>query len=74
MEFINKILSGGIVPLAVVIVSIYFLIALKFRPLRNPVIMIETIFCQKNKSGVSPIRAVIFALAGTLGVGNIVGV
>ena len=36
--------------------------------------IIKSIFQKKKGSGTSPIRAVIFALAGTLGVGNIVGV
>ena len=40
----------------------------------TPGVIIKSAFTNKKGSGISPIRAVIFALAGTLGVGNIVGV
>ena len=36
--------------------------------------MLKSFFIKRKGNGTSPIRAVIFALAGTLGVGNIVGV
>ena len=74
MELINKILSGGIVPIAVIGMALYFLIILRGRPLSNPIKMMRALFSKKRTSGISPTKAVILALAGTLGVGNIVGV
>lgn len=74
MELINKYLSGSLVPMALVLCSVYFVFYLRGRPIINPVVILKTLFKKKRGSGVSPIRAVIFALAGTLGVGNIVGV
>lgn len=74
MDSINKCLSGILVPLALLFCSIYFFVILRGKPMINPITIIKSTFKKKNDSGVSPIRAVIFALAGTLGVGNIVGV
>ena len=74
MELINQYLSGALVPFALVFCSILFFARLRGRPLINPIAIIKSIFKKKEGSGVSPISAVVFALAGTLGVGNIVGV
>ena len=74
MELINRYLSGTLVPIALVFCSICFFVRLRGRPIINPVAIIKPLFVRKKEKGVSPIRAVIFALAGTLGVGNIVGV
>jgi AGCS family alanine or glycine:cation symporter len=74
MEIINKYLSGTLVPIAIFFYSVFFLIKLHGRPIINPLIVIKSIFKKKSENGISPIKAVIFALAGTLGVGNILGV
>ncbi len=74
MEIINKFLSGTLVPFALLLYSVFFFIKLRGRPMINPPVIVRSVFKKKNKNGVSPIKAVIFALAGTLGVGNIVGV
>lgn len=74
MGLINQYISGALVPLALVFCSFFFFVRLSGRPMRNPFRIIKSIVKKKEGSGVSPIRAVIFALAGTLGVGNIVGV
>lgn len=74
MEQINKFLSGAIVPFFLLLGAVFFLIKLRGRPLVAPKLMLEGMFKKKVAGGTSPIRAVIFALAGTLGVGNIVGV
>jgi AGCS family alanine or glycine:cation symporter len=74
MEIINTYLSGTIVPIVLFLYSIYFFIKLRGKPILYPKMIIKSIFQKKKGSGTSPIRAVIFALAGTLGVGNIVGV
>ena len=74
MEFVNKFLSGTVLPIAILVCSIYFLVKLRGRPIVNPIAIARSLFKKGNSNGVSPIKAVIFALAGTLGVGNIVGV
>ena len=74
MEIINKYLSGTLVPIALFVCSVFFFIILRGRPIINPIVIIKSFFIKRKGNGTSPIRAVIFALAGTLGVGNIVGV
>ena len=74
MEIINKYLSGTIVPLALFFYSVFFLIKFHGRPIINPILIVKSLFKKKSENGISPIKAVIFALAGTLGVGNILGV
>lgn len=74
MESINKILSGIALPIVLVIYAIYFTIRLRGKPLTKIKSIFGTIFKTGKNTGVSPLRAVFFALAGTLGVGNIVGV
>lgn len=74
METLNSYLSGTLVPISLFLYSIFFLVILQGRPMINPNIIVKSIFKKNSDSGTSPIRAVIFALAGTLGVGNIVGV
>ena len=66
---------GILYPTVLLLVGIFFMLRLRaffvFHPLR-----VTKIFFKKNsiEGGVSPFRAVCVALAGTLGVGNIVGV
>ena len=72
MEFLNKYISGAVVPLSIVVLSLIFWIKLKGKPFTNMNFVFSAIFKDKNNDG--GIKAVIFALAGTLGVGNIVGV
>ena len=74
MEWINKYIFGAGVPVFLFLAAIMFFIRLSGKPLVHPIKMIKSMFVKKNHSGVSPIKAVLLALAGTLGVGNIVGV
>ena len=76
LEFVNKYLIGTSVPVLLIFAGIFYLIILKGRPLRSPIKMIKTMLEPDGdkKSGISPFRSVTMALAGTLGVGNIVGV
>lgn len=69
------ILTGGATPILITAVGIFFLIYLKGGPFRAPTRMLCSLTHQsRDTGGVSPFRAVTLALAGTLGVGNIVGV
>ena len=74
MEIINKYLSGTLVPIVLFLYSVFFFIRLRAHPMINPRLIVKSVFKKKEGNGVSPIKAVIFALAGTLGVGNILGV
>lgn len=74
MEWINKYIFGAGVPAFLFLAAVMFFIRLSGKPLVHPIKMTKSIFVKKNTGGVSPIKAVLLALAGTLGVGNIVGV
>ena len=70
LEFINKYFFGILVPCALMAAGLYFLIKLKFFPIRK----FPQIMRALSKNGVDSMRALALSLAGTLGVGNIVGV
>ena len=67
------LLEGGAIPALLCISGLFFLFYLKGYPFRTPRRMVRAMM-HRSGSGVSPFRAVTLALAGTLGVGNIVGV
>ena len=77
LQGINACLIGVTVPIVLMVMGIYFTVYLRgfhlFHPLRCLSVMLRP---RKDASrrGVSPFRAVTLALAGTLGVGNLVGV
>ena len=68
------LLTGGAVPILLVGCGIFFLFYLGFLPLRAPRKMVAALIMPSESGSMSPLRAVLLALAGTLGVGNIVGV
>lgn len=74
MEHINKYLSGVLLPIALAFFAVFFLLKLRGAPLIHPMAMLRSVFGKGEKERSSSVRAVIFALAGTLGVGNIAGV
>ena len=69
-EFINKYLLGTTVPIFLMIAGVYFLFKLKFFPFTK----LPQITSALTKNGKASFRALALSLAGTLGVGNIVGV
>lgn len=73
MDAIRWILTGGPIPLCLLLCGGFFLIYLRMCPFLCPKRMIDALK-KSPTEGVSPFRAVTLALAGTLGVGNIVGV
>ncbi len=73
IETINTVI-GSAVPIFLIFFGIFFTFRLKLFWLRHPIIMIRAMTRKRDKSEISPFRAVTMALAGTLGVGNIVGV
>ena len=68
------LLTGGAIPPLLISVGVFFLFYLYGAPLRSPRRMLRAMTRKSSPDGVSPFRAVTLALAGTLGVGNIVGV
>ena len=70
LEFINKYLLGFSVPCALMAMGLYFLFKLKFFPITK----LRQTSRALTKNGKDSFRALALSLAGTLGVGNIVGV
>ena len=62
------------IPVFLLGTGFFYIFRLKAFYLRHPVRILRSIFRRKSTSGVSPMKALSMALAGTLGVGNIVGV
>lgn len=68
------LLTGGLIPPMLLLVGVFFLIYLKGYPWRAPRRMLSAMRGGEEAGGTSSFRAMMLALAGTLGVGNIVGV
>ena len=66
--------AGILLPLAILLSGIYFTKYLGLFYLIRPARTIRLLFAKEHGGGVSPLRALSVSLAGTLGVGNIVGV
>lgn len=74
LEFINKYLFGTAVPVLLILSGIYFCFKLRFFHFRRFGKIVKVLTKRSDTGGTSPLKAVSLALAGTLGVGNIVGV
>lgn len=72
--FINEYIFGIGVPLMLICSGVFYGFETKFFYLRHPMVMVRSMLKKPDKDGISPLSAVTLALAGTLGVGNIVGV
>lgn len=70
---INDVL-GVLTPVMLLAAGIFFCFRLRLFYLRHPLRAVHTLMSRDGSGGVSPTRALSLALAGTLGVGNIVGV
>ncbi len=68
------IFTGGFLPILLIGGGLFFLFYLRGRPFSHPRRMLRAMRSESSGDGISPFRAVMLALAGTLGVGNIVGV
>ena len=71
---LSDIFVGAFLPLALIGAGVFYNFYLGFFYLRHPIKTFALIFKKDANSGVSPARALGLALAGTLGVGTIVGV
>ena len=74
LDFFNKYIFGVAVPILLFSVGIYYTVILKAFHITKPRALLKILFSKRTNNGVSPFRALTLALAGTLGVGNIVGV
>lgn len=76
IEWINAVISGPAMLIAVFGAGIFFLCRTRFFFILHPIRVARLLFYRDKKvsGGISPFRALCNALAGTLGVGNIVGV
>ncbi len=74
MDVVKWLLCGGALPVLLLGTGSFFLIYLRGGPLRSPVRMLRALRAPAPSGGASPMRALLLALAGTLGVGNLVGV
>ena len=74
IAFLNSYVFGVGVPIVLILAGIFFCIRLKFFHFLHPARVIKALKPEGSKSGVSSFGAMSLALAGTLGVGNMVGV
>ena len=70
----NEFLLGILLPLLLIGTGMFFFIYLKGYPLRTPRKLLRSLFNKKEAEEISGRKALLTALAGTLGVGNITGV
>lgn len=73
-EFFNKYIFGVGVPLALMLSGLFYCVRLRFFHFLHPIKLLRALKPTEKKSGVSSAKALTLALAGTLGVGNMVGV
>lgn len=74
MSFLNTYVFGIGIPILLVATGVFYCFRLKFFHVFHPVKIVRTLLTRNKGSGVSSAKALMLALAGTLGVGNMVGV
>ncbi len=74
VDFFNEYVFGIGVPIMIIVAGLFFCVRLKFFHFLHPIRVIKALRSDGEKKGVSSFGAVSLALAGTLGVGNMVGV
>lgn len=77
LDRINEYLVGAAVPIVLLLSGIGYILYLRAFHLHHPILLLKAMLGPKKRKdteGISPFRAVTLALAGTLGVGNLVGV
>ncbi len=74
LEAINQILNGMFLPFLLLAAGIFYAFRLRFFHVRKLPVMISVLTRKGERGGTSSFRSLTLALAGTLGVGNIVGV
>lgn len=74
VDFLNEYVFGIGVPIMILAAGLFFCIRLRFFHFLHPIRVIKALKSDGSRKGVSSFGAVSLALAGTLGVGNMVGV
>lgn len=74
LAWINRYIIGVLTPPALMGCGLWFLLYLRGGPLAHLRQVCHVLMRRDRAAGISPFRALTLALAGTLGVGNIVGV
>ena len=74
IEALNKYIFSLISPIALMCAGLFFTLYLGAFHIFHPIRTLRHMMKKTNAGGTSPFRALCLALAGTLGVGNIVGV
>ena len=73
-EFFNKYVFGVGVPVILILAGLFFCFKLRFFHFLHPIRVLSALKPESAKNGASSFGAMSLALAGTLGVGNMVGV
>ena len=73
-EFLNKYIFGVGIPIFLILAGLFYCFRLRFFHFFHPIRTIRSLRSGNRTSGVSSASALSLALAGTLGVGNMVGV
>ncbi len=74
IAFINKYIFGIGVPLLLILSGMFFCFRLRFFHFFHPIKVLGALRGKEREGGISSAKALALALAGTLGVGNMVGV
>lgn len=74
VSFLNEYIFGAGVPVILILTGIFFCVKLRFFHFLHPIKVIRALKPDGAGKGVSSLGAMTLALAGTLGVGNMVGV
>lgn len=74
LEVMSMSILLSATPILLLGVGFFYILRLKGFYLLHPIRCIRALFARQRTDGISPFRALTVALAGTLGVGNIVGV
>ena len=73
-EFFNEYIFGVGVPVILILAGLFFCFKLRFFHFLHPIRVLSALKPESAKNGASSFGAMSLALAGTLGVGNMVGV
>ncbi len=74
LEFCNTYLLGVAVPICLLLAGLFCAVRLRAFPFLHPLRVVRAVLKKSKTDGISPMRALSMALAGVLGVGNLVGV
>ena len=74
ISFVNKYFFGIGIPFLLMCAGLFYCVRLKFFHFLHPLRVIKSFKSESGGGGVSSLKAMMLALAGTLGVGNMVGV